>query len=145
MVPQETAPEPARAVCGVESQVARPLCRLWSHREFPALSPFWTEVHWHGAIGLVGVAGVGGTCHRNVSRAYSSSFPSQGAGPAQCLPLNTETTVRGAANLLVRFGEGLGRAFARRSYSITHRLTVVMGRTMSRRLLRQLPKAPITM
>ena len=53
MVPKESAQEPARAARGSESQAARTLCLLWTHRELPGAgavpdrsTPEMAQVAW---------------------------------------------------------------------------------------------------
>ena len=99
MVPEEPAQESARAARGTESQVARPLCLLRHHRErsvigaVPARGPP-TMAQMAQPTGRANTDDVGAVrpCAERLS-------PPCGASRAQCVPLSSETIVRGAGCL----------------------------------------------
>ena len=96
MVPEEPAQESARAARGTESQVARPLCLLRHHRErsvigaVPARGPP-TMAQMAQPTGRANTDDVGAVCP-----CAERLSPPCGASRAQCVPLSSETIVRGA-------------------------------------------------
>ena len=96
MVPEEPAQESARAARGTESQVARPLCLLRHHRErsvigaVPARGPP-TMAQMAQPTGRANTDDVGAVrpCAERLSSPCGASRP-------QCIPLSSETIVRGA-------------------------------------------------
>ena len=99
MVPEEPAQESARAARGTESQVARPLCLLRHHRErsvigaVPARGPP-TMAQMAQPTGRANTDDVGAVCP-----CAERLSPPCGASRAQCVPLSSETIVRGAGCL----------------------------------------------
>ena len=96
MVPEEPAQESARAARGTESQVARTLCLLRHHRErcvigaVPARGPP-TMAQMAQPTGRANTDDVGAVCP-----CAERLSPPCGASRAQCVPLSSETIVRGA-------------------------------------------------
>ena len=96
MVPKESAQEPARAARGTESQVARTRCLLRHHRErgvigaVPARGP-QTMAQMAQPTGRANTDEVG-----PVRPDIGRLSPPARARRAQCVPLSSETIVRGA-------------------------------------------------